>query len=106
MLNWFNIAMAPGDMKDRRVKPDVQTLCNYLKVTSSLAFNKNVKGKQGLDKLARSVMAEFRDKLGVEPSLGCYYYYILTQMSKRIKLSILDVIKILEDKGKPYFLDA
>lgn len=71
-------------------------------MTNSLAFNKSIKGKQNLENTAKSVLAEFRDNLGVEPSLGCYHYYVLSHQRSKIKTAILDVVQVLEkEKIRP-----
>ena len=51
------------DMKHLGVKPNEQTLCNYLKVINAT--------KGGLNK-ALSALNEFKNVLGIEPSLGSF----------------------------------
>ena len=68
-------------------------------MTNALAFNKSIKSDQSLEKVAQSVLAEFKANLGVEPSLGCYYFYALSHRRSKIKTVFLDVLKVLEDNG-------
>jgi len=88
------------DMKDRGVRPDVQTLCNYLKMIAS--FKANTKGQARpthLLGMASAVMSEFRNVLGVEPSLGCYHYYAKSGTFNEV-YEYVDAIHALEKSGK------
>lgn len=95
-------------MKEKRVRPNAQTLCNILKMIS------NQTGEEGNDKhrcvsLARSVMSEFK-KLGVEPSLGCYHFYALVELQQSrneregrevVYIDIMDALEKNLDQLKP-----
>jgi len=84
-----------ADMKTFKVKPDQQTLVNYLSLLSTLsAKNRQMQGRNNGNVYLEEAMAalnEFRNVLGVEPSLGAYLH-----VAKINPMAIYDVIEILE----------
>ncbi|XP_028132318.2 protein PTCD3 homolog, mitochondrial [Diabrotica virgifera virgifera] len=92
-MRWTFIVNLLADMNRAGVKPNLGTMNAILHSLSTMGRGKSVR------EYALQVLAEFRG-LGVEPSLGSWYYVLITYCKERGPISTIlhDILPHIENK--------
>ncbi|XP_057651998.1 protein PTCD3 homolog, mitochondrial [Diorhabda carinulata] len=93
-MRWTFIINLLSDMNTAKVKPNLGTLNAVLHSLSTMGKSNNVK------EYVLQVLSEFK-KLGIEPSLGSWYYVLITFCKDRGPISTIlhDIIVQVENKN-------
>lgn len=93
-LRWESAQEFLKTMKDRNVMPNLGTLNALLQNISTIGSSKLARGS------ALRTLSEFK-RLGIEPSLGSWYYVLTTFCKERGPVShvLVDIINEIQDKS-------